>query len=105
MEFRMSVVIAEHGFSDDAAEACLDALLMLYPDAGPVVSQNTATGHLTITVGLDATDPWAASNLGAEILTNSLTRAALRSTTVLDVSVTAVDHEDSAEHVGRLVPA
>lgn len=105
MEFRMSVVIAEHGASDDAAEACLDALLALYPESGPIVGQNVATGQLTITVGLDATDPWAASNIGSEILTTSLNRAGLPPTPVLDISVTAVDFDDSAEHVGRLVTA
>lgn len=72
------MTIAEHGASDEAAEKCLDALLDLYPDSGPVVSQNTETGQLTLTVGFAATDPWAAANLGSRILSTSLNRAKLR---------------------------
>lgn len=105
VEHRMTVTITEHGRSDEAAEKCLDALLDLYPDAGPVVSQNAETGYLTITVGLDATDPWAAANLGFPIVTNSLNRAKLRKTQVVDVNVSAVEFDDSTENVRELAGA
>jgi hypothetical protein len=101
----MTMTIAEHGASDEAAEKCLDALLELYPESGPVVSQNSSTGHLTLAVALDATDPWAATNLGARILATSLNRAGLSVTPVLDVSVTMVEHHDSTENVRELIEA
>jgi hypothetical protein len=101
----MAVTVAEHGFSDDAADRCLDALLHLYPDSGPVVSQNTANGRLTLTIGLDATDPWAAAELGARILSESLNAAELPVTEVVDVHVEAVEHEDSTEDVRELIEA
>jgi hypothetical protein len=101
----MAVTIAEHGASDEAAENCLDALLDLYPDSGPVVSQNTSTGNLTLTVSVEATDPWAAANLGSSILTKSLNRAHLRVTPVLDVNVTIVEHDDSTENIRELIEA
>ncbi len=101
----MTMTIAEHGASDEAAEKCLDALLDLYPKSGPVVSQNTETGHLTLTVAVDATDPWAAANLGARILATSLDRAGLPVTLITDVTVTVVEHDDSTENVRELIEA
>jgi hypothetical protein len=105
LEYRLTMTIAEHGFSDEAAERCLDALLALHPETGPVVAQNTDSGHLTITIALDATDPWAATNLGAGILADSLTQAEVPVTPVLDLCVSAVDREDSTEDVRELIKA
>lgn len=101
----MTMTIAQHGFSDEAAEKCLDALLDIYPESGPVVSQDTVSGGLTLTIALDATDPWAAANLGARILTKSLSRAELPVTPITDVNVTMVEHYDSTENVRELVEA
>lgn len=98
----MTAVIAEHGTNDEAAEACLDALLALYPESGPVVTQNTDTGCLSLTIGMDATDPWAASNIGARILTESLNEARLPVVPIVDVHVSVVDHEESVEDVREL---
>lgn len=101
----MTVTITEHGRSDELAERCLDALTKLYPETGPVVTQNTQTGHLTLTVGMDATDPWAATNLGGRIITESLNEARLPQSEVVDVCVTAVAFDDSMENVRELVEA
>ena len=107
MEYRISLTIAKHGYDGDAAEKALDAFLEFHPETGPVVTQNTATGGLTITIGLDATDPWAAGNLAGRILTDGLNGAHLEVVPILDVSITAVDPTDSPAEQARwnLVPA
>lgn len=95
VEYRIAITIAEHGFSDDAADRCLDAFLSLYPDAGAVVSQNTSNGHLSVTIAVDATDPWAAVNLSATMFTTGLDTAKLPATSIIDVCVTQVEFDDS----------
>jgi len=102
----MTVTIADHGFSGESAERCLDSLLDLYPESGPVVAQNTATGHLTLVVALDATDPWAASNLGRALVAESLTQAKLTVSPVINIQVTLVTtSEFVAAGDRKLVPA
>jgi hypothetical protein len=104
--FRLTVTIAEHGFSEESADRCFDAFDALYPEAGPVVSQNTKDGTLTVTIAVEATDPWAATNLGSEILAAGFDKAQLALTPVLDVCVTAVEYETSRHvHRGELVSA
>lgn len=106
MEYRLTIMIANHGASDEAAEACLDALLKLYPETGPVVSQNVATGCLSLTVAVDATDPWAASNMGSHIFSESLNAAQLPLAPIVGVNVHVVDAGDySSEDVRELVSA
>jgi hypothetical protein len=94
VEYRVTITIAEHGFSDEAADRCLDAFLALDPAAGPVVSQNAASGHLSVTIAVEATDPWAAANLSARIFTKGLEATGLAVTPIIDVSVTQVESEN-----------
>ncbi len=102
--FRVTVTIAEHGFSEESADRCFDAFNELYPEAGPVVSQNIKDGTLTVTIAVEATDPWAATNLGSEILGNGLEKAQLALSPVLAVCVTAVEYEPPRHvHRGELV--
>lgn len=105
MEFRVSVTIADLGHSDEAAELCLDSLLALHPETGPVVSQNTANGQLTLTIAVDATDPWAATNLAAKVFTVCLNETGIPKKPVIDLTVTAAAYDDSSENVRELVPA
>ena len=105
-EYRLTMTIAEHGFSEDSAERCLDAFLKHHPEAGPVVSIDPASGTLSITVAVDATDPWAAGNLGAEILADGLNAAELDVTDIVRVDITAVEAEREMEARQRdFVPA
>lgn len=105
-EFTLTITIGEHGYSEEAAEKTLDAFLKLVPDAGPVVSQNLAQGTLSITIGLQATDPWAASNIGRDRLAEGLTEAGLAFTSVVDLCVTASDYQAPRHvHRGELVSA
>lgn len=106
MEFRITVTIADHGFSDEAAERCYDAFADLHAQHGPVVDHNSETGELSVTVSLDATDPWAAANLGSRIIGSGLEASGLERTGIIDVCVTAVepDRKRGAKRAGHLVP-
>lgn len=105
MEYRITATIAEHGASDEWAERCLDDLLERHPEVGPVVCQNAESGHLIITVAVDATDPWAASNLAGQVIADTLNAVRLPPAPVLDVSVMLVEDEDQRVNEHDLVSA
>jgi len=105
VEYRITAVISHHGLSDEIAERCLDALLVRHPENGPVVSQNTETGELTLTIALEATDPWAAAKLASEVIGGTLDVLALPMTEILDVVVALADREPAPEDVRELVGA
>lgn len=103
MDYRITLTIARHGASEDAAEAALDSLLELYPECGPVVTQNTETGALALTIAVEATDPWAAGDLAGKIFAKSLDHAKLEVVPILDVSTTAIDPEHAQSDSWDLV--
>lgn len=91
-EYRITVTIADSG-DMDAAERCLDALNERAPETGPVVSVDLAANTLSLTIAVDATDPWAAANLASSIYADSLTKAELPLAPVIDIQVSVVDDE------------
>lgn len=101
MEYRLTVTIAEHGASEEVAERILDALVEVHPETGPVVSQDLTDSTLTITVAIEATDPWTASTLGSRVVGGTLEHLDLPMTEVLDVCVSALDQNERAAHVHR----
>ena len=104
MEYRLTITIAEHGNEADA-ERCLDAFLERHPETGPVVSIDPRTGTLSVTIAVDATDPWAASNLASRIWADGFNQSGLELTPIVDVSISAVEFEEDARARRQLVPA
>ncbi len=104
MEYRLTITIAEHG-NEEAAERCLDAFLTRHPETGPVVSINPSAGTLSVTIALDATDPWAAGNLASMIWASGLNQSGLAPAPIIDVAISAVEFEDGARRSRELVPA
>jgi hypothetical protein len=105
VEYRVTVTIAEHGFSDEAAESALDALLEIAEAAGPVVSQDAESGEMRLTIALDADDAWTAAEQASSVFAEALDKTGLPVTEVIGVQVTAVEREDSTENVRELVSA
>ena len=103
MEYRLTITIADHG-NEEAAERCLDALLERHPETGPVVSINPSAGTLSVTIALDATDPWAAGNLASRIWVTGLNQSGLSPAPIIDVAISAVEFDD-ARRSRELVPA
>ncbi len=101
------MTIAEHGFDSEAAERCLDAFDKLYPESGPVVTQNIQDGTLAITIAVSAPDPWEAGTLAGKIYAKSLNESALSVTQVTDVHTTIVTdrEEESMSRSRQLTPA
>lgn len=91
MELDISVTFAGIGFDPDDGDRALSALTVLAPDAGPVVSQNTKTGTLTLTMTFDVPDgsPDVAATAAMEhakaVVLRTLTDSGLEPTDVVDV--------------------
>ena len=102
MEYRLTMTIADHG-NEGAAERCLDAFLLAHPETGPVVSIDPALLTLSVTIALEATDPWSAANLASAILADGLIESGLTVTPIVDVAITAVEFEEQVRR--ELVPA
>ena len=98
-EYRVTVSIADHGRSAEAAEAVLDSFVELYPECGPVVSQDLRTGFLSITLAFDATDPWAATNKAKDTFPRGLAHSRIEVAEVVSVEVTTVDEDESGDYV------
>ncbi len=104
MEYRLTITIAGHG-NEEAAERCLDAFLTCHSETGPVVSINPSAGTLSVTIALDATDPWAAGNLASRIFATGLKQSELAPTPIIDVAISAVQFDDDSRRSRELVPA
>jgi hypothetical protein len=52
----MTVTVSQHGRDLANGELFLDGFVRTHPETGPVVDQNTETGHLSITYTFDAED-------------------------------------------------
>lgn len=104
MEYRLTITIAGHG-DEEAAERCLDAFLAAHPETGPVVTIDPRVGTLSVTIALDATDPWAAGNLASRIWSDGLNGSGLTPAPIIDVAISAVELDDERERRRELVPA
>lgn len=56
MDYRLSITMSDYGREPSNGERFLDAFDATHPEVGGVVSQNVATGTLTLTLTVDATD-------------------------------------------------
>lgn len=55
-EHRITITQAEHGFDPENGERFLAGFLEAHPETGPVVSQDTRAGTISVTFSVDAED-------------------------------------------------
>ncbi len=99
MNYRITVTIAEHGRDEDVAERLLDVFEEEYPQAGAVVSQNVASGELSMTVAVEAEDPFKAADTTSTMIAVAHVRSIGPDAppTVLHVDVDLVGDETSVD--------
>lgn len=93
-DFRLNITVTEYGFDPENGERFLEAFQRTHPEVGPVVSQNLATGELTITFSLQADDANDAFDRGRPIFTEGANATGLSETAVTDVHVEHIDADE-----------
>jgi hypothetical protein len=92
--YRFTWTVAEHGRLPENGERFLEGFTDAHPEVGPVVSQNTATGHLSITFSLEADDFNAAVEQAIRVFEDGAAASQLEPTEILDLAASlATDHE------------
>lgn len=66
-EYRVTITMRGYGSDGDAAEDFLEGFLQSNPEAGPVVSINSADDTISVLVAVEAASQRQAQELGAEI--------------------------------------
>ena len=102
--FRLTWTLSEYGDDPANGERFLEGFAAVHPDVGPVVSQNTETGRLSVTFSLEAKDASDALEKGLDVFVKGAAKSGLPPTDVIDVSVTAIARESREEEL-ELVPA
>lgn len=98
MDYRLNITMSDYGRDPSNGERFLEAFDATHPEVGGVVSQNVATGTLTLTV--DATDADDAYRRAQPIIAAVADASGLPPTRPIALEVEAV-----AELAGELQPA
>ena len=102
--FRLRLIMSDHGRDPDNGERFLEAFMKTHPEVGPVVSQNTETGRLVVTIAVDATGITDAVEKGVPIFIDGLDASGLTPSDVLDISVSSIP-ADELDEAKQLQPA
>jgi hypothetical protein len=102
--FRLRLCISDFGRDPENGERFLAAFMRTHPEVGPVVSQNTQTGRLVVTIALDATGITDAVEKGVPIFVEGLDASELTPSGVLDISVSSIP-ADELDEARQLQPA
>lgn len=89
MEFRVTVTIAEHGRDPDNGLAFLRGFRTVPAAMGPVVDQDTETGHLSVTFCFEASGLEEAMNTWVSIFTEGGAASGLSPTPLMDFGIAA----------------
>ena len=102
--FRLRLSISDLGRDPENGERLLEAFVKTHPEAGPVVSQNTQTGRLDVTIGVEGRDITDALAKGVPILVDGLAASKLPPSDVLDLSASLIP-ADELDEARELQPA
>ena len=92
--YRFTFTVSEHGTVPENGETFLAGFIAVHPEVGPVVSQNTDSGTLSVTFSLEAEDINLAVEKAITIFMNGATESELEPTEVIDLSASLA----AAEH-------
>lgn len=98
--YRLTLTVSEHGHSPENGEILLHAYSTTHPEAGPVVSQNTETGSLSVTIAVQAADASEAVKEAMPIFVEGLAKSGLSPANTLEISagpITSEEQEDVRE--------
>ena len=98
--YRFTWTVADHGFAVENGERFLDAFTHAYPELGASVAQNTATGHLSVTFSINASDIHDAVERAREVFATGAAASGLEPSEVVDLAAslaTAEQYEPERE--------
>ena len=98
--YRLTLTVSDHGRSPENGEIMLGAFATTHPEVGPVVSQNTETGSLTVTIAVAAADASEAVKEAIPIFLEGLVKSGLAPANTLEISagpITSEEQEDVRE--------
>ena len=95
--FRLTITVSQHGHDPENGERFLEGFMQTAAETGPVVSQNTRTGTLSVTFSFDASDIEEAARRGVEIFGAGANASGLRPTDLLDINASAATAEEYDE--------
>jgi len=107
-EYRLRITMAGYGEDEDAAEAFLDGFLSAHPEAGAVISQDSAEDSITATFSLAAKDEQHALQLGIMFWVESGEASGLSPNDLIRSEIELVDgkrQEAARSSIGPRVPA
>ena len=93
-EYRFHITVTEHGRDPANGDRVLEAFMETHPEVGPVVSQNTVSGTLSVTFSLEAEDVNAAIDLGRPVFAEGGAASGLPSTQVVGFEISLVPAEE-----------
>jgi hypothetical protein len=102
--FRLRLCISEFGRDPENGERFLEAFMKVHPEVGPVVSQNTKTGRLVVTITVDARGITDAVEKGVPIFIDGLDASKFTPSDALDISVSSIP-ADELDEARQLQPA
>jgi len=94
MEYRVRITLRKLGHSEADTERVLDAWLATHPEVGPMVSSDTRTGELSITLALEAEDARNAYERSTPLFLESMDAAGVALTPAVGLEVVAVEAEE-----------
>ena len=97
MRYRFRMTLSEYGSDEDYAERVLEAFVSTHPDVGPVVSQDTNVGTLTVVFSLDAESADAAIEQGRTVFADGGAASGLPMTALLEANVALVPSDEVSE--------
>lgn len=92
--YRLTWTLDRHGQDPANGEKFLEGFVNAHPEVGAVVSQNTATGHLSVTFSFEAKDFDDALARGKEIFVAGASLSELEPADIVDLTVSLASAED-----------
>lgn len=99
--YRLRMTLAGYGRDEDYAERFLEAFVATHPEAGPVVSQNTARDTLSVVIAVEAADPDEAWERGRRVFVEGGEASGLEPPEGVEFSVTKVAEDETADFEDR----
>lgn len=97
MEHRITITLAELGWSAEDIEAVLDGFLATHPEAGPVVSANTESGELSVTWSLEADSLEDAHDRSTPVFVEGMEASGVREAPPVRIEIELVEVEEPVE--------
>ena len=97
MEYRVTITISDYGSDPANGERFLAGFMETNPEAGPVVSQNTDTGTLSVTFCFEADDLAGVADRASTIFAEGANATGLPPTPLVRAEVDSVPDEDFDE--------